>query len=284
MQLKEFQDKAINELRTKLYSLWRGGHRSVRLVFKAPTGAGKTVMAAELLNRISGDAKFDPDKAFIWFSFNPDSVEQSRQKLHTYLNGGIAGLYDTDEITARGKLRKNDVLFVNWQKLVKSRRSTRNLRLRQDGEATISFDTFIENTKADGREIIAIIDECHLAKNTDLAGDILKLVDPRIELLISATPLPFQLPTLEEFQQLRADQVTVSQADVVASGILKKSIRLAPREEIDEMIEPGSDLDYTILDLAITKRLELAAAYKAVGARVNPLVLIKLPNDEKAST
>ena len=284
MQLKEFQDKAINELRTKLYSLWRGGHRSVRLVFKAPTGAGKTVMAAELLNRISGDAKFDPDKAFIWFSFNPDSVEQSRQKLHAYLNGGIAGLYDTDEITARGKLRKNDVLFVNWQKLVKSRRSTRNLRLRQDGEATISFDTFIENTKADGREIIAIIDECHLAKNTDLAGDILKLVDPRIELLISATPLSFQLPTLEEFQQLRADQVTVSQADVVASGILKRSIRLAPREEIDEMIEPGSDLDYTILDLAITKRLELAAAYKAVGARVNPLVLIKLPNDEKATT
>ena len=122
-------------------------------------------------------------------------------------------------------------------------------RLRQDGEATISFDTFIENTKADGREIIAIIDECHLAKNTDLAGDILKLVDPRIELLISATPLSFQLPTLEEFQQLRADQVTVSQADVVASGILKRSIRLAPREEIDEMIEPGSDLDYTILDL-----------------------------------
>src|SRR5271165_6814109 len=189
MQLKEFQDKAINELRTKLYSLWRGGHRSVRLVFKAPTGAGKTVMAAELLNRISGDAKFNPEKAFIWFSFNPDSVEQSRQKLHAYLNGGVAGLYDTDEISQRGKLKKNDVLFVNWQKLVACRADTR--RLRQDGEANISFDTFIKNTKKDGREIIAIIDECHLAKSTDLAGDILKLVDARLEVLISATPLPF---------------------------------------------------------------------------------------------
>src|SRR6266446_5617690 len=143
MQLKEFQDDAINELRTKLYTLWKAGHRPAHLIFKAPTGAGKTVMAAELLNRISGDAQFDPDKAFIWFSFNPDSIEQSRQKLHAYLNGGVAGLYDTDEISQRGKLKKNDVLFVNWQKLVARRAYTR--RLRQDGEANISFDTFIAN-------------------------------------------------------------------------------------------------------------------------------------------
>ena len=165
MNLKLFQDTAINALKTELYKLWKGGQRGARLVFKAPTGAGKTIMMAELLKRISGDAQFDPDKAFVWISFNPDLVDQSYRKLRDYLHGGIAGLYDTSEISTRGKLAKNDVLFVNWQKLVQSERSQRNLKLRTDGESVLSFDTFIAETKKDGREIILIIDE-HIGRNT----------------------------------------------------------------------------------------------------------------------
>lgn len=281
MQLKDYQDAAIHELKDKLYTLWKAGHAPARLVFKAPTGAGKTVMVAELLSRISGDAQFDPDKAFVWLSFNPDSVEQSEVKLRTYLHGGVAGLYSTDQISARGKLRKNDVLFVNWQKL--SARRAESRRLRQDGEAAISFDTFIKNTKADDREIIVIIDECHLARASDLSSEIIKLIAPRIELLVSATPLRDQLPLEEEVEKRTAAQVTINRPDVVASGILKRTVRLAPREEIEELIQPGRDLDYTLLDLATTKRLELADTYRRIGARVNPLVLIKLPNDDAAS-
>ncbi|MEQ1717208.1 MAG: DEAD/DEAH box helicase family protein [Hyphomicrobium sp.] len=280
MQLKDYQDTAINDLKTKLYQLWKAGHAPARLVFKAPTGSGKTVMAAELLNRISGDAQFDPDKAFIWLSFNPDSVEQSRRKLAAYLNGGIGGLYDTDQISQRGKLRRNDVLFVNWQKLVARNKNSR--KLHRSGDTNLAFETFIANTKAEGRDIIVIVDECHLAKATDLAGDILTLIAPRLELLISATP-PDNLVSLADFQSGRGDQVNIPHRDVVASGLLKRTTRIMPREEIEEVIQPGRDLDHTILDLAAAKRLELAAAYERVGAKVNPLVLIKLPNDDSIS-
>ncbi|WP_201340685.1 DEAD/DEAH box helicase family protein [Abyssogena phaseoliformis symbiont] len=49
MQLKNFQDKVVEQLKTTFYQLWQGGNRGVPLVFKSPTGSGKTIMMAEFL-------------------------------------------------------------------------------------------------------------------------------------------------------------------------------------------------------------------------------------------
>lgn len=277
MNLKQFQDTAINSLKTEFYKLWKGGQRGARLIFKAPTGAGKTIMTAEFLKRISGDAQFDPDKAFVWISFNPDLVDQSYRKLRDYLHGGIAGLYDTSEISQRGKLAKNDVLFVNWQKIVQSERSTRNLKLRTDGESTISFDTFIAETKKDGREIVLIVDE-HIGRATPLAEKIIKQLDPRIELDVSATPS--YSPTMEDHATGKASMVVVTPKEVINAGLIKESITVLPREDV-KRFAGKRDLDQAVLDMAMAKHKELAGGYADIGAKVNPLVLIKLPNDEK---
>ena len=277
MNLKNYQDNAVVSLKSAFYSLWKKGHRNSRLVFKAPTGSGKTIMAAEFLKRVSGDAQFDPDKAFVWISFNPDLVDQSYRKLNNYLHGGVAGLYDTSEISQRRKLEKNDVLFVNWQKIVQSARSTRSLKLRLDGESDLSFDSFIAATKNDGREIVLIVDE-HIGRSTSLAAEIIRQIDPRIEIDISATPS--YIPTIEDYTAGRGALVTVTTSDVVNAGLIKESITVLPREDI-KRFTGRSDLDQAVLDMAMSRREELAAQYAAMGAKVNPLVLIKLPNDEK---
>lgn len=278
MNLKKFQDDAVNSLKGDFYKLWKSNNRNARLVFKAPTGSGKTIMMAEFLKRVSGDAQYDPDKAFVWISFNPDIVEQSYRKLQSYLHGGIAGLYDTSELSERGLLAKNDVLFVNWQKIVQSSRSRRNLKLRVDGESTISFDTFIQATKQQGREIVLIIDEEHIGRNTALANQVIEALDPRIEIAISATPS--FIPNAEEIVTGRGSFVFVAPKDVINSGLIKESIVVMPREDVKR--EAGKqDLDQAVLDMAIDKRLELKNYYASIGARVNPLVLIKLPNDEE---
>src|SRR3989344_2729281 len=277
MNLKQFQDTAINALKMEFYKLWRGGQRGARLVLKAPTGAGKTIMTAEFLKRISGDAQFDADKAFVWISFNPDLVDQSYRKLRDYLHGGIAGLYDTSEISQRGKLSKNDVLFVNWQKIVQSERSRRNLKLRTDGETVISFDTFIAKTKKDGREIVLIVDE-HIGRSTPLAEKIIKQLDPRVEIDVSATPS--YSPTMEDYTAGKGAIVIVAPKDVINAGLIKESITVLPREDV-KRYAGKRDLDQAVLDMAIAKHKELLAGYAAIGARVNPLVLIKLPSDEK---
>ena len=219
MNLKHYQDKAVDSLKTEFYKLWKSGQRGSRLVFKAPTGAGKTIMAAEFLKRISGDAQFDPDKAFIWISFNPDLVEQSYKKLQDYLHGGVAGLYDTGEISQRRKLGKNDVLFVNWQKIVQSVKSARNLKLRLNGESNISFDTFIDATRIDGREIVLIVDE-HIGRSTPLAQKIIDQINPRIEIDISAAPS--YVPTMEDYVAGKGALVMVTPSDVINAGLIKE--------------------------------------------------------------
>ena len=50
--LKKYQDEAVNDLSEKLYKLLKKPNARHNLIFKAPTGAGKTIMMAAFLNRI----------------------------------------------------------------------------------------------------------------------------------------------------------------------------------------------------------------------------------------
>lgn len=52
IELKEYQHNAVNELAKQLRGLLNSSGEKV-CVFKAPTGSGKTIMMAELLQRLS---------------------------------------------------------------------------------------------------------------------------------------------------------------------------------------------------------------------------------------
>jgi len=60
--------------------------------------------------------------------------------------------------------------------------------LRNSGEQNISFDDFILETQKQGREIVLIVDESHIAKTTELAEEIIDLLNPKIQILVSASP------------------------------------------------------------------------------------------------
>ena len=87
IHLKTFQEKAITDLRKQFLELWKTTNRKLPLIFKAPTGSGKTLMVAQFLKDISSDPQFDVDKAFLWFSFSEDSYVQSKKKLFNYYGG-----------------------------------------------------------------------------------------------------------------------------------------------------------------------------------------------------
>ena len=59
----DFQKKAIDKLVTNFIALWGNEIQQRMLVFKSPTGSGKTFMVANFLHNLNGMANWDYDKA-----------------------------------------------------------------------------------------------------------------------------------------------------------------------------------------------------------------------------
>ena len=53
IQLKDYQKKAVRELKLKMIEMLNQTDDRQKLVFKAPTGSGKTVMASALLDELT---------------------------------------------------------------------------------------------------------------------------------------------------------------------------------------------------------------------------------------
>lgn len=277
--LKTFQEKAVAELRKSFLELWSTGNRQLPLIFKSPTGSGKTVMIAQFLRDLTGDPQFDVDKAFIWFSFNEESYNQSKNNIFKYYGGaGEIELLDLNDLTRYTKLEKNSVFFINWQKIKTSTKEGR--RLRKDNENDITFDSFIKKTHEENREIVLIIDEAHRDANTILAKELVDLINPRIILKITATPN--EEPTYSDVKSKKVGFVEVERKAVVSEGLIKEKVVTQTKEDIEKETKKEIDQDLLLLDLAYKKRVELKKYFKKLEVNINPLVLIQLPNDDKA--
>ncbi|CAG8684853.1 3572_t:CDS:1, partial [Ambispora gerdemannii] len=111
---------------------------------------------------------------------------------------------------------------------------------------------------------------------TKLAQDIVDLIDPKIIFYVTATP--------KEEDELRARRLQsyyeVPREEVVQQGLIKEAIITQTEEDFQNL--SGKDLDEKLLELGRKKREELKAEFKNLGKKINPLMLIQLPNDEKS--
>lgn len=275
--LKPFQETAVSNLKNEFLSMWKLPKQNIPIVFKSPTGSGKTIMLAQFLRDIVSDPRFEGnDVAFVWFSFSEDSYEQSKKKLFEYYGGASElDLIDLNDLS-RGKLNKNNVFFINWQKIKGKSKDSR--KLRRENEQGLTFDNFINETHDDGRKIVVIIDEEHIGSDTELALEVVDgLIKPKITIRISATPK--YIPTRAD----TAGYIEVKRKEVVEAGLIKEKIVFQTDEDLEQKKIKKLDQDDMLLELAYSKRQELVALYKKIKVEVNPLVLIQLPNDDQAS-
>ena len=281
--LKPFQEKAVSQLRKQFLELWKTTNKKLPLILKAPTGSGKTVMVAQFLKDMSSDPQFNVDKSYLWFSFSEESYIQSKKKLFDYYGGANElNLLDLNDLS-NGKLEKNNVFFINWQKIKSSTKEGRKLRKPTEytsGDDGV-FDEFIKKTQEDSRELILIIDEAHRDTDTELADELIDLVNPRIILKITATPK--REPSASDVLQKRAGFVEVLREDVIKTGLIKEKVVTQTKEDLDEFSKKEIDQDKLLLELAYNKRLKLKDYYEKINIDyINPLVLIQLPNDDRA--
>ena len=88
--LKKYQDEAVDTLLQNTYKLLNRAGVRIPLIFKAPTGAGKTIMMAAFLNKLCEELpeKLELEKrkaAFVWIAPNKLYI-QSYRSLKNYFS------------------------------------------------------------------------------------------------------------------------------------------------------------------------------------------------------
>lgn len=265
MQLKLYQEAAIKDLLDKARKLL-GYPDTKKLVFKAPTGSGKTIMMAEFLKQLVDDREIKTPLSFIWTA--PRKLhEQSRTKLETYFEDSRAlkcsFFEDLDDI----KICENEILFFNWESINKED----NIYIR-DNEQDNNLSNVLTKTKEEGREIILVIDECHHHATSDISQGLIEMIAPKLTIEVSATPVVTNPD----------DSVNVQLEDVKTEGMIKKAVLLNP--EFENIIKQGkiesqlsTGTEELVINTALKKREELLAPYQK-ESNINPLVLIQLPD------
>lgn len=275
MKTLQYQQDAIKELTDKTVKLLNLGGSRRKIVFEAPTGAGKTVMACQTLANIVDELRTRSDSrykecAFIWFA---------PRKLHLQSYMSLKGAFGEtrklspvmfDELDQSEGIQPGEILFVNWESINKEK----NIMVR-DSESSASIYEITRRTQQElGLPIIAVIDEEHMfwSNNADKTRQVLERINPAIELRISATP-----------KTVRPDALyKVDRQDVIAAEMIKKEAVLNPEIDVNSN-EDEIALNERLIKAALEKREEIAEAYRAEGVNINPLLLIQLPNDKKES-
>lgn len=219
-------------------------------------------------------------KAYVWITFSEELYSQSKKKLFSYYDwAGEMNLLDLNDLSKK-RMKENNVFFINWQKIKSTNKDGR--KLRKETEHSVwdkwVFDEFILNTKKDGIELILIIDEAHSQTGTVLADEIVDLIDPRIIFKITATPKPEDIVSATEYESF----VNVKHDDVIREWLIKEKIITQTKEDIESIKKDEIDQDKFLIELAYNKREELKNHYETLWLDINPLVLIQLPNDDKA--
>lgn len=271
LTLRPYQEKAVERLLDDTYSLLARDVWQQVLLLEAPTGAGKTVMMAEFLRRLTEELPTNDDVpaerrqvAFVWIAPGHLHLQSyTALRRHFEETRTVRPVQWSD--LPDNHLYPGDLLFLNWQSIDNERKL-----LVRDNEQQRNLAQLVQRTKLRGTELVVICDEAHLFVYKGLrARNALRQLQAVVEIDVTATPNKQERPP-------RAT-VTVQREAVVRAQMIKRGVVLNPA--LDATTQQGEALNVVLLKQALAKRDELADRYRAQGVTLNPLLLIQLPSE-----
>lgn len=314
--LKDYQADAVGDTLRELASardFYRSASKRVSSVaLTATTGAGKTVMAAAVIEAMFwGSDDFDvvPDDGAVvlWFSDDPALNQQTRHRLEQASDRLRNKLVTVEHPFRYPKLLPGHVYFLNTSKLsrnsllVRGHDDTNALAGIQSHPDTVPFtfwDTLRSTIEDDDLTLYMVLDEAHRGmgkRASDTPTIVKRLINghggvPPIPIVwgISATVQRFEAAMAEaevQSNRVHLGTVQVDPIRIQESGLLKDDIVL------DFPAETG-DFNTVLLRRGVRKVKALSDAWAAYAAEqgadpIKPLMVLQVPNkpaaDEVAS-
>jgi type III restriction enzyme len=280
------------------------GNRS-QFSLSATTGAGKTVMAAAVIEALFfGSDEFgfspDPGAVVLWFSDDPALNEQSRVRIQAAGSDELGPrLVVIPPTFGETKFRPGHVYFLNTQKLSRNSRLVRGdtngddaqgelFQPRPDDVQQTLYETIRTTVEDDNLTLYFVLDEAHRGMNT-ATGERTTIVQRLINGHGGVPPMPVVWgisATVDRFQQAMSgvhdrtalSSVTVDSDLVQASGLLKDDIVLSIPSE-------SGVFDTVLLKLAVRKVKASSDAWSAYAQSqqggpdpVVPLLVVQVPD------
>jgi type III restriction enzyme len=255
-------------------------HDNGYLLIEAPTGAGKTLMAGHIVERVSALDRV------VWFWFAPFKgvVDQSAAFLREQFHG--LRLRTLGEDRSSIGTRTGDVFVTTWQLVATRIRDRRSVR--QTSEQNDSVDDMVGFLREQGFRIGAVVDEAHhgFHGETQAAVFFRTVLKPEYTVLVTATPDDTDLRDLEERMQIgNIHRISVSRADAVGpgpgAGLIKNGIKCIAWR-VDEGAEALVDFEMTALREGATLHRFLKGELNRVGINLTPLMLVQVDSKPKS--
>lgn len=296
-ELFPFQKKTLSELRMMAGEAINGyqrTHSNQVVSFTAPTGAGKTIIMASLIEDIffgGVDYPEQPDAIFVWLSDSPQLNEQSKDKIDLKADRILLGQCVTisDDSFDQEYLDDGHIYFLNTQKLGKSS----NLTKKGDSRQYTIWETLANTAAEKSDRLYVIIDEAHrgmqgreASKATTIMQKFLKgSPDDGLK------PMPVVIgmsATIARFNALVSGivattyPVVVTTDEVRASGLLKDRIVISYPEA------SSANRDIAVLQAAADEWRSkwdhwYQYCYEQHYAYVNPILVVQVQNSTGAN-
>jgi type III restriction enzyme len=308
--LKDYQDDAVGDTLTELASardFYRSASKRVSSVaLAATTGAGKTVMAAAVIEALFwGNDDYgvapDPSAAVLWFSDDPSLNQQTRHRLEEASDRLRNRLVTVEYPFRYQKLAPGNVYFLNTSKLSRNSLLVRGAEesnkipslddeARPDMLPYSFWDTLSNTIEDEDTTLYMVLDEAHRGMRStpsDKPTIVRRLINgangvPPIPIVwgISATVKRFdeamQQSQIED-SRIHLRTIAVDPVRIQDSGLLKDDIVL------DFPKETG-DFNTVLLRRGVRKVRDMSAAWSQYTAAqrdedpVAPLLVLQVPN------
>lgn len=291
-ELFPFQKRALSQLRLMVGEAINGyerTHSNQVVSFTAPTGAGKTIIMASLIEEIFfGDVDYEeqPEAIFVWLSDSPQLNEQSKDKID--LKADRIQMRQcvtiTDDSFDQEMLDDGHIYFLNTQKLG----TNSNLTKHGDGRQYTIWETLSNTAREKSDRLYVIIDEAHRGMQGCDAGKATTIMQKFLKgsQKDGLDPMPVVIgmsATIARFNALISGivattyPVVVTTDEVRASGLLKDRIVISYPEE------SATNRDMAVLQAAADEWKNkwehwYQYCYEQHYAYVNPILVIQVQN------